>query len=682
MGYLSAFLIALLASLLLTPLVIKLSLRVGLVDKPNARKVHAKVMPRAGGIAIFLAFGLGIAGTGLVGVPHGFPFLGNLNWHFVGGATCMFLLGLLDDVHDLSPRWKFLGQFSVSAWMVLAGFRIHSLGFAFLDHPYILSVVTFVWITGVTNAVNLIDGMDGLAAGISVLVMSTMAVIALASHTSAAVLVLVLPLAGATLGFLRYNFNPAKIFMGDCGSLFLGFSLAVIAVINTSVHATATGFMIAIVALGVPLFDTLFSMARRILVGRKPFSPDREHTHHKILAKGFSHRQAVLILYALTAILCGVSYAMVLSDSRLSGALLTAYPFVAYLLVRRLDWIPRIVWIQQRRQRIARERRYRHGYRTENLASRLSQGLLQSRAVHWFLELAVIAGSWGMSSWITGGWATFGPLQLSVWGMVLGCGIHYATWVVVAIYFKTHQDIWRYIEFNAIGRHIKPMMLSAMFAALFADVVFGMHLQGRFLVTLLLSSGAGMALVRLAPNFYYNFVKRQSMGMKRGPRVVVFGAGDSGESCLHLMIRHDPMQYRMLGFIDDDPLKHGKTIYGNHVLGGLEDLERIHHEAPFDAIVLSTIPRSSERRKELAHRLQMLGVRVLKFSPQFQSIRLSMLESSTPLSPGRIVAPVRPISWMDDPTFSLEDFDSAMDLDKDSDRNWDDPEMTMKRRGK
>ena len=266
------------------PFVIKLAFKIGAIDKPDSRKVHAKVMPRLGGLAIFLAF---IIPMLILGKIEG-PYLG-----VILGAVVIFLVGILDDVYQLSAWIKLFGQILAASIAIYFGVIVH-----FVTNPFdgllslgFLSIpVTFLWIVGVTNAINLIDGLDGLAGGVSAIAAGTMGVVALLQG-QAEVSIAAFILVAAILGFLPYNFHPARTFMGDSGSNFLGFILGCLAIMGTAKSATILSLFVPIVILGIPIFDTFFAIIRRINNKTPIFKPDKDHLHHRLLALGMSHKR-------------------------------------------------------------------------------------------------------------------------------------------------------------------------------------------------------------------------------------------------------------------------------------------------------------------------------------------------------------------------------------------------------
>ncbi len=308
-------------SLILTPIVIKFSKKYGFVDIPkDTRRVHSKPMPRIGGVAMIFSM--------LIGFFIYFLFTINtpsiaLNSKFLGyliGALVIGAMGIIDDIKGLRARNKFVFELSSILIVYFFGIRIEGIRIPFIHEQtvalsqWISFISTFLWIICVTNAVNLIDGLDGLAAGITVIASTALLIIFVSSSLSLEAIIIIAILLGAALGFLPYNFNPAKTFMGDVGSNFLGFTLACVSIMGFSKGYTVIAIIVPILALGIPIFDTLFAMVRRILKGQPPLKPDGAHIHHRLIKHGFSQRQAVLILYTITTILCIISIRLVLDD--------------------------------------------------------------------------------------------------------------------------------------------------------------------------------------------------------------------------------------------------------------------------------------------------------------------------------------------------------------------------------
>jgi UDP-GlcNAc:undecaprenyl-phosphate GlcNAc-1-phosphate transferase len=338
-----SFLLSLVTAAVLTPLVRTLALRQGLLDHAiSERKIHGAPIPRLGGIAIFCAFHAPFFVLLLDRNPVSGALYADLDrvLAVLVGGICITLLGVYDDLRGSGAAKKFAVQFAVAGLTYYFGFRIDQVTNPF-GEPLELGVlglpVTLLWIVGVINAMNLIDGLDGLAAGVAVFAAVANFVIAL-DRGDPLMLTVSASLAGAILGFLVYNFYPATIFMGDSGSMFLGFVLATTAIQTNQKASTTVALLIPIVMLGLPILDTLLAIARRAASGRSLFRADREHIHHRMLSLGLTQRQATLYLYALCLFLGLSALALTVANSTQAALLLSGVAGVGYLLVRKLGY--------------------------------------------------------------------------------------------------------------------------------------------------------------------------------------------------------------------------------------------------------------------------------------------------------------------------------------------------------
>jgi UDP-GlcNAc:undecaprenyl-phosphate GlcNAc-1-phosphate transferase len=341
--YLVAFVAALLACTAFTPITRWVALKLGAVSDPGDRHVHARTIPRLGGPAIALAW-CGPLLALLVAHPSRALLLDHER-HLagaIGGGLLLCLVGALDDLRGLRAVYKLLAQVAVAVGAFALGFRIEAVFLPFigtLQMGVFALPVTLFWIVGITNAVNLIDGLDGLAAGIAFFAAFTSFVVAFLSG-SAFVALTMATLMGALVGFLFFNFNPARIFMGDSGSYFLGYLLATTALAGgvQQKASTAVSLLVPVIALGLPIFDTLFSMVRRLLERRPIFSPDRGHVHHRLLELGLTHRRAVIVLYGVSIVLAAGAIAVSLGRSWEVGVALFSVSAVFVGLVRFLGY--------------------------------------------------------------------------------------------------------------------------------------------------------------------------------------------------------------------------------------------------------------------------------------------------------------------------------------------------------
>ena len=326
----AAFAVAAVLSYFFTPPVKNFAHKVGAIDVPkDARRMHKKPIPRLGGLAIYGGFLCSILIFGQLDETMLCVLL---------GAAIIVALGIFDDVLALGAKLKFVVQIVAAAIPVCIGdlqiglfTNLNPLSDAPFVHLGILAVpVTIIWIVGITNAVNLIDGLDGLAVGVSSIAAITMLAVALLTGNMP-IAITMAALAGACIGFMPYNLNPAKIFMGDTGSTFLGYMLATVSIMGLFKFYAVISFAVPFLILGLPIFDTANAIIRRVAAGRSPMSPDRGHVHHKLIDMGFNQKQAVAILYAISATL-GLT-AVVLTSSGEVKAIVLLLAVLAAILV-------------------------------------------------------------------------------------------------------------------------------------------------------------------------------------------------------------------------------------------------------------------------------------------------------------------------------------------------------------
>ena len=332
-----AFAVACVVSLVVTPAVIMLAKRTGAMDAPDARKVHKKPIPRIGGLAIYAGF---MAAVLFVAIKFGLD--AEMVRETVGlvlSGSLIVALGLIDDYKNLPAKIKLLGQILAAAVLVAAfDVRIDFVTDPFGDYIYLewfAVPATMLWLVGLTNTVNLIDGLDGLAAGVSAIASLTIMLIAL-EQDFILVAVLTAALAGAAVGFLKYNFNPAQIFMGDTGSMFLGFMLAGISVTGAVKSVATIALVVPVFALGLPILDTTFAIVRRVRGGVPIFKPDKGHLHHRLLSVGFTQRQAVLLMYVISALFGLSAIALTAVSSQIAVLILFVVVVAIFYGVKKL----------------------------------------------------------------------------------------------------------------------------------------------------------------------------------------------------------------------------------------------------------------------------------------------------------------------------------------------------------
>jgi UDP-GlcNAc:undecaprenyl-phosphate GlcNAc-1-phosphate transferase len=328
---------AFLACLILTPIFRDIFRTYGVVDKPDLhRKVHVYPIPRVGGIPIALAYAIALFPFGSGG---NLPWDGtaSLAWRLGPAAALVFATGLIDDPFGLKPWQKLIGQVAAAGLAYWAGIRLISLG-GYNANVWFSLPVTIFWLLLCTNAFNLVDGLDGLAAGMAMVASLTLFAASLVYHNQFLASA-TLPLAGALLGFLFYNFNPATVFLGDSGSLLLGFLLGCFGLVWSQNSPTLLGLTVPLLALSVPLLDVSLAVARRFLRNQPIFSADRGHIHHRLLDRGFSARSAVLVLYLLAGLAAAFALLITLPyGGRYRGIVILAFCAVAWVCVRQLRY--------------------------------------------------------------------------------------------------------------------------------------------------------------------------------------------------------------------------------------------------------------------------------------------------------------------------------------------------------
>lgn len=549
MHYIFFFLIPFTISLIITPLVKRLALRKGYVAYPRADRWHKHPTALLGGISIFFASTLP---TFFIKIP---------DKRIVGliiGAAFLFIIGLADDKFHLKPYTKLFCQ--IIAGCIAVGYGI-ALGMP--QESFIAIPLTLLWIVGVTNSFNLLDNIDGLAAGIAgisafMLFLSSL----FFSHNPSGVYGLIL--CGAVLGFLPYNFNPAKIFMGDSGSMFLGFSLAVISVLETSRHISGlfTTLFVPVLILSVPIFDTLFVTILRKIQGRKIFEGGKDHTSHHLVTLGLSQKKTVLLLYAIS-----LTFGLIaILHSKMNPLIVF---IIAVLGVGLLLYFG--IFLSDSVALIIKQQGYKKQYTDNGQKTILTAVLLHKRrVVEILMDLAFICIAYTLSYFLRFEGTILSPnLQLMKDSMV---------WVIlikmsVFFIFGLYRGMWRYVSITDLLTICKVVSLASISAVLFLTFSFRFRDYSRAVfimdwIILLFLISASRISFRVLGEFF------GQLGQK-GRNVLIFGAGDTGEMVVREIKRNKALNYNPVGFIDDDPKKNGVKIQGIRVLGARNKIKNL-----------------------------------------------------------------------------------------------------------
>lgn len=361
-----AFLLAFITAFVITPHTMRLAKRVGAIDIPNDRRVNKKPMPRLGGLAVIAGFFVSVIylliTTSIEGKINLFDG-DNYYIKLIGFFSGIIILGLvcyIDDVKGIPSLVKLAAQIIAAVIVVACGIRIEDISIPFTNGTVVIGgvfsyILTVCWIIGITNAINLIDGLDGLSSGVTLISCLSLLMVFALNGSPLIAIVLITALAGAIVGFLPFNFSPAKTFIGDTGSNFMGFSLAIISILGVAKTYTALVLIAPIIILGMPIFDTIFAIFRRIIKGKSlkaVFKPDKGHLHHKLMSKGYSQKQAVLIMYGITAIL-GM-FAVILLESGIWKALSFALLVIAIVAIGYKD-VTKLMGEEEKEEQIDKE---------------------------------------------------------------------------------------------------------------------------------------------------------------------------------------------------------------------------------------------------------------------------------------------------------------------------------------
>ncbi|MDD5553532.1 MAG: hypothetical protein PHE18_06620 [Candidatus Omnitrophica bacterium] len=560
--YLLYFCIPFALSLLFTPLVRLIALKKGLVDYPRADRWHKHPTALLGGTSIYLAamtfaFAAGALNRGNAGL-----FL---------GATFLFIVGLLDDKIHIKPYTKLFFQVIAACIAVFFG---SSIGLPV--HKVLIVPLTLFWIVGVTNSFNLLDNIDGLAAGIAA-ISSLIIFFSSLFFFNNSLGMFSLVLAGAALGFLPYNLNPAKIFMGDSGSMFLGYSLAVISISGTARHLSNlfVTMLMPVFILSVPIFDTIFVMIIRKWKGKKIFEGGTDHTSHRLVALGLSQKKTVFLLYVIS-----IAFGLVaLSYSHLDIFMISAIAFLAIVIFLFFGF-----FLSQTVSYNDALMDYKKWQEIRNNKTVLNNILLyKHRIVEVLLDLAFICLAYYSAYFLRfEGAALASNLQLLEKSLAWLILIKITAFYMLGIY----RGVWKYISISDLITIFKAVTLGSTFSIIVLTFLFRFKEFSRavlfidWILLLFLVSGYRI-LIRVLGELFSQFHSKESK------KILVFGAGDAGELVVREIKRNKSLKYNPVGFIVDDPAKRGYKIQGLRVLGSREQIKGIIHEYGVKEVIIA-----------------------------------------------------------------------------------------------
>jgi UDP-GlcNAc:undecaprenyl-phosphate GlcNAc-1-phosphate transferase len=550
-----------LISIFTIPVVRKLCFKFGVVAYPRKDRWNKFPIPTLGGVSIFLGFTLSL--VIYMVIQNGQSGLVD-RWNILLAAFLMFALGLFDDFRQLSPPIKFVGQILAATLVIFYGDMI-----IFFPWPIANIILTFLWLVGITNAINLLDNMDGLAGGVALIASGVLSYF-LWRGGDAQLLAMSLSLVGAIFGFLIFNFPPAKIFMGDSGSLFLGFALASLAIARrTQASNVFAIIMVPTMLFLLPILDTALVTITRLLRGQSPVQGGTDHTSHRLIAFGLSEKQAVLALY-LVALVSGIAAAALEAlDYELSLLLIPIFLIIFSLITAYLA-----------RLKVVSEKPSSLG----NISRIIADLTYRRRLFEIGLDLLLIGISYYLAYWTRYG-LDMTELSMSLflqsWPIALLSA--YISFYIAGVY----RGVWRYIGLNDLLRFAQAALVSVILTVLVIKILYGSDpftydVFLLYAVFLFLGLATSRSSFRILDRLY----DLQKIRTKK-ENVLLIGAEDAGEFALRWLLRNVELGYNPVGFIDSDPLKKGRSIHGVNVLGVFDDLGKILVEKNVQGVIVS-----------------------------------------------------------------------------------------------
>ena len=585
----------------LTPVVRALARRWGFVAKPKIDRWHKNPTAMMGGVGIWLA----VVITWLALVPHT-----KQGWVVIGAASFLFLVGRVDDWLPVKPYQKLIGQVIGAAIVVNYGLVL----------PWTRSlpanmVITIFWLIGITNAINLLDNMDGLATGIAAIA-SCFLTYNFVTGNQWIEAVMMAVFAAALVGFLLYNSNPASIFMGDSGSMFIGFFLASAALVNVS-GGRSRSFVpvlaVPILVLFIPIFDTTFVTILRKLSGRAASQGGRDHTSHRLVALGMSERRAVWMLYGLAG-LSGL-LAIVVSQVKPDGSALLK-PDVSLALLAGFTLGLTLLGVYLAGVKGYDEEEDVRAARDTPLFAFLVDFSYKRRIFEVLLDVVLIVLAYWSAYAIK-----FEPFSNSpAWKLFLRTlPVLVVVRLAAFLLFGVYRGIWRYTSIDdlmAFGKAVAAGSIVSM-----VIVLFKFRFQGFSRAIFVIDALAMMMLLagsRVAFRFFRQVLPAANTDKSR--RVLIYGAGDAGELLLRELLNNRELSYAPVGFMDDDPKKHGKVIHGFRVFGGNGLLGKIVSEHQIEQLLISTPRISEERLAEITRECEAQNIELKRMSIRIESI--------------------------------------------------------------
>jgi UDP-GlcNAc:undecaprenyl-phosphate GlcNAc-1-phosphate transferase len=591
--YLIPFGITFCLSLFLTPIVRHFSIRLDLTDKPKSDRWHKKPTPILGGSAIFLGL--------LIASLFYYHHLDHRLLIFIGASSLMFLLGLIDDLIHLKPPTKLIGQIIGASILVNYNFVLN-----WTKIPAIDSFFTILWVVGITNAFNLLDNMDGLSAGVA-LIASFFCFLVNWIDQNSMLCLLVALFGGSILGFLIYNFNPASIFMGDSGSLFIGFFISGLSIMGGGGHSSnlISILVIPTFILLIPIFDMIFVTLVRRISGRAITQGGKDHTSHRLVSIGFSERKAVIILYGLSFLSGGIAFWIKRYESLW---LIIIVPLFLIFLMFLAIYLEKVKVYEEDREELLGKR--------DGITSFIIDFTHRRRIFEIILDLVLVILAYFASYFLRfEGEVLEGNIPLFQKSLPIVIVCFLSSFFIFGVY----KGVWRYTGIRDLITHIKAVSFGSIASviailylyrfAYFSRTVFVINA----LILLIFLSGS-----RLSFRLFSNISGSQS---NNGRNIVIYGAGDGGELTLREIMNNRALDMKVVGFIDDNPRLLSKTIHGFKVLGGIDELDKILREFEVSEVVISFKNLNGHRIERIKEICSQNNVRLKSMAMTFLDIK-------------------------------------------------------------
>ena len=569
----------------LTPLVGAFARRIGLVAKPKSDRWHKKPTAMLGGVAIWLSviisYLLYFRPDKLFGFDSNNPSV-SYSWVIISASSFLFLVGLVDDLIHTKPYQKLVGQIMGSAFVIYYGLTL-----PWTSSQPLNVLFTIFWLIGITNALNLLDNMDGLAAGIAVIGSAFLALNFLSTGQLTEALMM-MTFAGALFGFLVYNSNPASIFMGDCGSLFIGFFLASSALVNVAggrSRSLLPVLAVPILVLFIPIFDTTFVTILRKVSGRSASQGGRDHTSHRLVALGMSEQHAVWMLYGFAA-LSGI-LALLVQRAKLDVSLAAIAGFTILLTLLGVYLAGVKVYDQNEEAQALKDKSVYTFLVDVSYKRRIFEVLLD--------VVLIVLAYWSAYALKFGAFSGSQAWNLFVRSLPVLVFVKMATFLGMGVY----RGLWRYTSLDDLIIFVKAVVISSVASILV--LLFAFRFEG-FSRAVFILDGILMLLFLAGSRMAFRLFRQVLPNSKiaEGRRVFIYGAGDGGELLLRALLNNRELRYTPVGFLDDDPAKKGKLIHGLKVFAANGDLTQVCKQLGADELIVSSSKVSEERVQDIA----------------------------------------------------------------------------------